>query len=728
MDAKNYFRRIYHGFDLLGNFIKGAKVESPTENYDISNKEYVDKQLSYDTSVAHIQEKSPKFDWLAKLFGKPLKQVLDELIYPEIPATYLNPTYSLVDVTVSNQIFIGNTKVSFYYENISGKVKIGMTASDRSSDAKAIMKIYQGNVLKQQFNSSTASNTEDEITFTGLVVYPNIKIVIEKEYKPVTIAKPSNYGNKIIPNDFKQTYTLSIDVTDKTLGYIFMNVFCKRIIYEGTYTLNNLNEYETYDGLVLNDFKYSKQISSVTEPQSLQQYVIGVPKELFDKTNIIFTLNNGDDVKFNKKWLIKNQKNVNVTYNDITETYVFFIADLGYFNNFSGGFIGLEAMFNMSFKDLDDRYNNAMIDYLLQKLKLEITGGSTLTIYDLDSRISETFVRDTFVDENGITQSYVGIKTINIEGKESVIGISYDGTPFISRNNKRTQIRKNYNILINDGTDPSEPPSEPIDPSNIINDLYSVYTKKALSAFMGKTLREMIEEVSFEEDLQLVKPQIIGNWTTTPAGGINSTEMGSNNISVENGYTVNWQGAYKWIHDNNKKDPTSFVAGGLFTDLPKSGNLSENKSFTATTSTTKKIQITAKQKGLKVVYDKVVYAKDLDIQEDALTVTFKHRLYSGVVDRTNLSDLTKMNTELISTLNKTVTGVNTLDNQFFVIAYPKAMGKLTSIIQNDALPVLEAFILSEQTIINNAGANIPMYFYTSKNPKAFTNVKLNFKI
>jgi hypothetical protein len=369
-----------------------------------------------------------------------------------------------------------------------------------------------------------------------------------------------------------------------------------------------------------------------------------------------------------------------------------------------------------------------MIDYLLQKLKLEITGGSTLTIYDLDSRISEIFVRDTFVDENGITQSYVGIKTINIEGKESVIGISYDGTPFISRNNKRTQIRKNYNILINDGTDPSEPPSEPIDPSNIINDLYSVYTKKALSAFMGKTLREMIEEVSFEEDLQLVKPQIIGNWTTTPAGGINSTEMGSNNISVENGYTVNWQGAYKWVHDNNKKDPTGFVAGGLFTDLPNSGNLSENKSFTATTSTTKKIQITAKQKGLKVVYDKVVYAKDLDIQEDALTVTFKHRLYSGVVDRTNLSDLTKMNTELITTLNKTVTGVNTLDNQFFVIAYPKAMGKLTSIIQNDALPVLEAFILSEQTIINNAGANILMYFYTSKNPKAFTNVKLNFKI
>lgn len=78
--------------------------------------------------------------------------------------------------------------------------------------------------------------------------------------------------------------------------------------------------------------------------------MIGVPRNCSIKQNIIFTLNNGDDVKFNKKWLIKNQKNVNVTYNDITETYVFFIADLGYFNNFSGGFIGLEAMFNMSSK------------------------------------------------------------------------------------------------------------------------------------------------------------------------------------------------------------------------------------------------------------------------------------------------------------------------------------------------------------------------------------------
>lgn len=728
MDVKNYFRKIQFGFDMVGNYIRNARVEQPTEKNHISNKEYVDKQLSYDTDISHVQDKSPKFDWLKKLFGKPLKQVLDELIYPEISAEYVNPTYSLIDVNISNQIYIGNTKVSFYYETVSGKIKIAMTKSDRVSDVKAILKVYQGNELKQQFNSGTSSNIEDEIMFTGLIIYPDIKIVIEKVYKPVTIAKPSNYGNPIIPNDFKQPYILSIDVTDKTLGYIYMNVFCKRIIYEGTYTLANLNEYETYDGLVLNDFKYSKTLSSVTENQGLQQYCIGIPKELFDKTNIIFSLNSGDDIKFNKKWLIGNQKNVNVTYNDITKTYIFFIADLGYFNNFIGGMIGLESMYNMTFKELDDRYNNAMIDYLLQKLKLEITGGSTLTIYDLDSKINEIFVRDTFVDSNGVTQSYVGIKTINIDGKESIIGISYDGQPFISRYNNKMQIRKNYLLLINDGTDPGEPPSEPIDPSNIINDLYSVYTKKALSAFMGKTLREMIEDVSFQEDLQLVKPQIIGNWSTTPAGGINSSEMSLNNISVENGYTVNWQGAYKWVHDNTKKDPDNIVMGDLFTDLPTSGNLSTNKTFQTKTSLTKKVRISSPQKGLKVVYDKVVYARDIDIQEDSISVTFKHRLFYGVLNRIDIEDISKMSSELISSLNKSVNGINTLDNQYFVIAYPKAMGRLTSIIQNDALPVLDAFILKELTIINNAGLSVPMYFYTSRNPKAFTNVKLNFKI
>lgn len=728
MEIKNYFKKIQFGFDMLGNFIRNARVEQPTENNHISNKEYVDKQLSYDTDISHVQDKSPKFDWLKKLFGKPLKQVLDELIYPEISAEYVNPTYSLVDVNVSNQIFIGNTKVSFYYETVSGKIKITMTKSDRISDVKAVLKVYQGNELKQQFNSATSSNTEDEIMFTGLIIYPNIKLTIEKVYKAINTAKPSNYGNMIIPNDFKQPYVLTIDITNKTLGYIYMNIFCKRIIYEGTYSLANLNEYETYDGLVLNDFKYSKTISPVTETQNLQQYCVGIPKELFDKTNIIFSLNSGDDIKFNKKWLIDNQKNINVTYNDITETYIFFIADLGYFNNFIGGNIGLESMYNMSFKDLDDRYNNAMIDYLLQKLRLEITGGSTLTIYDLDSRISEIFVRDTFVDANGVTQSYVGIKTINLDGKESIIGISYNGQPFISRYNSKMKIRKNFNILINDGTDPDEPPTPPIDPSNIINDLYSVYTQKALSAFMGKTLREMIEDSAFEEDLQLVKPQIIGNWSTVPAGGIISAEIGANNVSVENGYVVKWQGAYKWVHDANKKDPKNLVAGGLFTDLPTSGNLSENKTFETTTSLTKKVAISSPQKGLKVVYDKVVYARDLDIQEDSLSVTFKHRLYFGVVNRADVENIAKLSSELISSMNKSVGGVNTLDNQYFVIAYPKAMGRLNFITQNDALPVLDAFIVKELTILNNARISIPMYFYTSRNPKAFTNVKLNFKI
>ncbi len=61
MDAKNYFRRIYHSFDLLGNFIKGAKVESPTENYDISNKEYVDKHAAeINQSITEIAKYNAK--------------------------------------------------------------------------------------------------------------------------------------------------------------------------------------------------------------------------------------------------------------------------------------------------------------------------------------------------------------------------------------------------------------------------------------------------------------------------------------------------------------------------------------------------------------------------------------------------------------------------------------------------------------------------------------------
>ena len=712
----------------MGNLIKNAKTETPIDNKDITNKEYVDNQLSYDTDIANIHEKSPKFNWLDKLFGKPIKQVIDELIYPEISATYFNPTFSVIDSTVGNQTYIGNTKVSFYYQNISGKVILNMTTSDRISESKIVMKIYNGDELKQQFNSLTSNNEEDEIIFSGLIIYPNIKIIIEKTYKPVTKAKPSNYGNLIIPEDFKLPYTLNIDVTNKILGYIYMDVFCKRIIYEGTYSLKDLNEYETYDGLVMNDFRYDKILPAVTESKGLQQYCIGIPKELFDKTNVIFSLNFGDEIKFNKKWLIENQKNVNVTYNEIMETFIFFIVDFGYFNNFIGGLIGLESLHNMSFKELDDRYNNSMIDYLLKKLKLEITGGSTLTIYDLDSRISETFVRDTFIDVNGVTQSYVGIKTINLDGKESIIGISYNGQPFISRNNTKLQIRNNYNILINDGTDPEEPETDPIDPSNIINDLYSNFTKKALSAFMGKTLRELIEDTAFQEDIQLVTPTMVGEWSTIPEGGISSLKTSDKNISVEIGYEANWNGAYKWLHDDNKKDPTKIILGDLFTTLPVSGDLSDIGTFKTKVSVSKKVRISALQIGLKVEDNKVVNADGYDTKEDSISVTFKNRLFYGVVDKSNLSDITKLSSELVSSINKTCYGVNTLDNQYFCILYPKSMGALTNIIQNDALPVLGAFDLNEITILNGVNKLIKMYFYVSKNPKAFTNVKLMFKI
>ena len=122
----------------------------------------------------------------------------------------------------------------------------------------------------------------------------------------------------------------------------------------------------------------------------------------------------------------------------------------------------------------------------------------------------------------------------------------------------------------------------------------------------------------------------------------------------------------------------------------------------------------------------ILPASGEDFKTSSVSASFSNRIYYGncTTNNPNESDIKSLSTKLGS---KEQTITNVTAQQYYIYAYPQTLGKLTTIIQDGATPVLGAFSLIESiNITNAAGLNVPLYVYVSNNPGAFTNNKLNF--
>lgn len=227
-----------------------------------------------------------------------------------------------------------------------------------------------------------------------------------------------------------------------------------------------------------------------------------------------------------------------------------------------------------------------------------------------------------------------------------------------------------------------------------------------------------------EEDKPIVQVSMIGTWTTS--GGETST---SDNLILENGYSVSWSGYFKWNSSTGYKNPER-TDGDLGSTLPFDGQNSNTTNITGITSNRSIIQnLYAEKKGLLINGEKVVNATGEDKSYKSMTVTFKHNLFKGsVTSQTPTGEqVSALTGELVASRAKTVSGVTTSAGQYYVYAYPQMLGDLTSIIQNGSIPVLSAFNKTNVTYINSAGLSITLNVYTSANDGAFTNATLNFQ-
>ena len=233
---------------------------------------------------------------------------------------------------------------------------------------------------------------------------------------------------------------------------------------------------------------------------------------------------------------------------------------------------------------------------------------------------------------------------------------------------------------------------------------------------------ETIKKV--EEDKPVVPISMTGTWAIS--GGATST---SDNLILENGYSVSWSGSFKWNSSTGYKNPER-TDGDLGSTLPFDGQNSSTINITGITSNRSITQnLYADKKGLLINGEKVVNATGEDKSYKSMTVTFKHMLFRGSVTSPTPTgeQVSALAGELVTSRAKTVSGVTATAGQYYVYAYPQALGDLTSIIQNGSIPVLSAFNKTNVTYTNAAGLSITLNVYTSANDGAFTNATLNFQ-
>lgn len=226
------------------------------------------------------------------------------------------------------------------------------------------------------------------------------------------------------------------------------------------------------------------------------------------------------------------------------------------------------------------------------------------------------------------------------------------------------------------------------------------------------------------ENKELVSPTISGTFTVKTSGGSQSSTSTNNSLDVENGFVVDWTGTFSWKAASGMKRPES--VSGNWTTLPASGVASA--AYTATglkADTTISATLAAAKTGLMVSGSSVVLAKGNDTKTATAKVRFLHRRYWGLTtEKTVTAAVVKAlsGTDLNNTKTAKLTGISATDAQYYVIAYPKAMGNLSKIVQNGATPLLDGgFVKSEVNVTNAAGVAIVYYVYRTVNPGALKN-------
>ena len=217
-----------------------------------------------------------------------------------------------------------------------------------------------------------------------------------------------------------------------------------------------------------------------------------------------------------------------------------------------------------------------------------------------------------------------------------------------------------------------------------------------------------------ETNTPLVKPTMLVTWMNNRTG----TTSTSLSINAEIGDVYKWTGSYMWSSKSDYKNPET-MESNVFDELTSDGVQSPTVEMETLSNANYYVTLKAPKTGYEVVDGQLVPATGDDEETVNSKITFLYPAYYGVEG--------DMNKQLVSSNNITISNITTSGSEYFVYKYPSNFPKLTTITQNDAYNVTQAFNYSEESFTTDTGLKLTMRVYTSDNPGAFTSAKLNFK-
>lgn len=257
-------------------------------------------------------------------------------------------------------------------------------------------------------------------------------------------------------------------------------------------------------------------------------------------------------------------------------------------------------------------------------------------------------------------------------------------------------------------------------------------TSNGLMSIADKTKLDNLPEsgFEFEEDQDLVTPSISTVWTACKTDGTSATNPGtvvetssSTNFTVEKGAHVLQASQFRWIHNDDYKDPTS-MEGSFGNTLSESGKVLTYTTYVQTedgSGNTVSQTIRAPKKGLIVVNNKVKKATGSDSATVSSKLSIAWRVYAGVIESNSVTadTVTALTSVLQTSKSYTANNIQTTDSiPYFIYAYPAEFGDLTSIKKDGVESVLTAFTKGTISITNKYGYTQTYNYYITTNPNA----------
>lgn len=307
------FKKIYRGFNLMGNRIKNVKVDTPTHEENPVTKKYADDQVTYDTESSSKQ--STKFPWLNNVEGDNVKEVFDKLIYPlvlpeffetdiknliiESNETYLTTLGNSLNVFGDNlNLFTFKFEVNLNDRALNNLPKVRITKKDNSTI------IGDTNVF--------ASKPQVSLNFIPDEV---LKIEVVLPVLAVTTPKQDSNGNDYIDPNFTTNKDVLIDITENFNSILNRFLSTRIVTFEDDVDVDDyFDTVPDSSGFEFNPIYYVKvkrniQINKQPNPQGLRQQklIIFLDKKLCDNFDINFLGYNGmiEDLSVNSKYDIQ---------------------------------------------------------------------------------------------------------------------------------------------------------------------------------------------------------------------------------------------------------------------------------------------------------------------------------------------------------------------------------------------------------------------------------------